>query len=85
MPTGLDAMTPEARELLAKNTLAAVRRYLRSQREKEESVAGRNARSFFSQKIFKKSKEIFEKYLTKCFLCGIIYMQSREAQRVRKI
>ena len=36
MPRSLDALTPEARELLARDTLAAVRRYLRSQREKEE-------------------------------------------------
>ena len=38
---------------------------------------------FFSKKS-KKSIEIFENPLTKCFLYGIIYMQSREAQRARK-
>lgn len=33
---------------------------------------------FFSKKYSKKSIEIFEKYLTKCFLCGIIYTSKGE-------
>ena len=37
-------------------------------------MAGRNARLFFLKKYSKKSIEIFEKYLTKCFFYGIIYM-----------
>ena len=39
--------------------------------------------AYFSQKISKKSIEIFKNLLTKCFLYGIIYMQSREAQRAK--